>query len=252
MCNARTLRAIGLSIGLACGLPASGDDRVAELLVRADAYRLPGEAVQVETEVTLLKDGAVHKQRRYTVMQREGRRSLVLMQSPAEKGQKVLMLGDDYWLILPKTQRPIRITPTQKLLGDASTGDIASMRWAGDYDGLVVGEEPCNDDAAQRCLHLSLSAQRKGVTYSKMELWLESATHEPVRADLYVASGKLAKRARFVLEVDGERKRVREMLLIDEIQQARQTIVRYLSRASRRAPDEWFNPMFLTRSEPQP
>lgn len=252
MSRAGTLHAAALALGLACSFSAIGDGRVSELLVRADAYRLPAEAVQVETEVTLLREGAVHKQRRYTVLQREGRRSLVLMQSPAERGQKVLMLGDDYWLILPKTQRPIRITPTQKLLGDASTGDIASMRWAGDYDGRVAGEETCNDDPAQRCLHLSLGAQRKGVTYARIELWLGAAMHEPVRADLYVASGKLAKRARFVLETDGQRMRVREMLLTDEIQSGRQTIVRYLSRTPRRAPDEWFNPMFLTRSEPQP
>ena len=46
------------------------------------------------------------------------------MQSPAEKGQKVLMLGDDFWLLMPDSQRPLRITPMQKLLGDASTGDI--------------------------------------------------------------------------------------------------------------------------------
>jgi hypothetical protein len=34
------------------------------------------------------------------------------------------MLGDDCWLILPKSQRPVRITATQRLLGEASVGDI--------------------------------------------------------------------------------------------------------------------------------
>jgi hypothetical protein len=47
-------------------------------------------------------------------------RSLVLMRSPAEQGQKVLMLGDDFWLLMPGSQRALRITPMQKLLGDAS------------------------------------------------------------------------------------------------------------------------------------
>ena len=71
------------------------------------------------------------------------RQSLVLMQSPAEKGQKVLMLGDDFWLLMPESQRPLRITPMQKLLGAASTGDIASMSWADDYSGQLIGEESC-------------------------------------------------------------------------------------------------------------
>jgi hypothetical protein len=30
------------------------------------------------------------------------------------------MLGDDFWLLLPGSQRALRITPSQKLLGDAS------------------------------------------------------------------------------------------------------------------------------------
>ncbi len=49
------------------------------------------------------------------------RRSLVLMQSPAEKGQKVRMLGDDFWLLMPGIQRQLRITPMQKLFTSGAT-----------------------------------------------------------------------------------------------------------------------------------
>jgi hypothetical protein len=73
------------------------------------------------------------------------------MRSPAEPGQKVLMLGDDFWLLMPGSQRAMRITPMQKLLGDASTGDIATMNWADDYGGSVVGEEPCGEPAQPCC-----------------------------------------------------------------------------------------------------
>jgi hypothetical protein len=55
--------------------------------------------------------------------------------APAERGQKLLMQGDDFWLMMPASQRPLRITPMQKLLGEASTGDIATMTWGEDYDG---------------------------------------------------------------------------------------------------------------------
>jgi len=228
---------------------AAADD-VQTLLAAADAYRLAHESAKVETEVVSMKHGAVQKERRYTVFQRADRRSLVLMRSPAEQGQKVLMLADDYWLILPKTQRPVRITPTQKLLGEASTGDIATMRWAGDYTGQVVGVESCGDTDAGDCTHLSLQAARKGTTYARVELWLSAANRAPVRADLYLASDKLAKRARFVLAPGDDGLAVSEMQLIDEIQAGRTTVVRYLSRMAHEAPLEWFNPMFLTRSEP--
>ena len=52
-------------------------------------------------------------------------------------------ISDDFWLLMPGTQRPMRITPSQKLLGDASTGDIATLSWSEDYEGRVVGEERC-------------------------------------------------------------------------------------------------------------
>jgi len=232
-------------------LQARADD-VQALLAKADSYRLAEAAAQIETEVIALKDGAQQKQRRYTVLHRENRRSLVLMRSPAEQGQKVLMLGDDYWLILPRTERPVRITPTQKLLGEAATGDIATMQWAGDYDGEVLGEEPCEPGAARTCKHLSLHTLRKGTTYARVELWLDAELLHPVRADLYLTSNKLAKRARFALATSTGRTLVTEMLLSDEIQANRQTLVRYLSRVPKQTPDEWFNPMFLTRAQVDP
>ncbi len=112
------------------------------------------------------------------------------------------MLGDDFWLLMPGSQRPLRITPMQKLLGDASTGDIATLSWADDYTGSVAGEEKCGEPE-QTCLHLSLAANRKGVTYQRIELWIGKARSEPIKADLFVQSDKLAKQARFVMDKPG-------------------------------------------------
>ena len=52
------------------------------------------------------RDGSPDKERRYTVFAQAEHQSLVLMRSPAEQGQKVLMLGDDFWLLMPGSQRP--------------------------------------------------------------------------------------------------------------------------------------------------
>src|SRR5664279_4239326 len=132
----------GAALALAAGLSHAQD--VPALLKAADKYRMSSENMQVETLINVLNaDGSPDKERRYTVFAQAGRQSLVLMQSPAEKGQKVLMLGDDFWLLMPNSQRPLRITPMQKLLGDASTGDVATMSWADDYTGKLVGEEAC-------------------------------------------------------------------------------------------------------------
>lgn len=244
-----TLKALAIAAALLAPLCTHAGDDVATLLKKADRYRTGDEPLQVETEVTLLKaDGSVDKERRYTVFTQPERRSLVLMRSPAEAGQKVLMLGDDFWLLMPGTQRPMRITPAQKLLGDASTGDIATMTWADDYDGALVGSEPCPGAAERTCRHLSLQASRKGVSYRRIELWIGAANAEPIAADLYLQSDKLAKQARFIVDRPETPTRVDEMLLQDRLGANKVTRVRYLSRSARQVPDAWLNPMFLARS----
>jgi len=219
---------------------------LATLLKDADRYRTGAENLQVETQVTLLnKDGSVDKERRYTVFTQAQHKSLVLMKSPAEAGQKVLMLGDDFWLLMPGSARPMRITPSQKLLGEASTGDIATMSWADDYTGSVAGEETCD---GRPCLHLTLAATRKGLSYQRIELWLGKVHHEPISAELYVLSDKLAKQARFVLDKPAAPTLVTEMVLIDKLASNKETRVRYLSRQGKQVPDTWLNPMFLARN----
>lgn len=225
---------------------------VPALLKAADKYRMSNENMQVDTQISVFNtDGSPDKERRYLVFAQANHQSLVLMQSPAEKGQKVLMLGDDFWLLMPGSQRPLRITPMQKLLGDASTGDIATMSWAEDYTGTVAGEEPCGEPQ-QSCLHLSLNASRKGVTYQRIELWIGKARHEPVKADLYVQSDKLAKQARFVMDkpstATSTPTAVTAMLLRDQLTNKKETQVRYVSRKEHTVPESWLNPMFLARN----
>ena len=225
---------------------AAAADDVAVLLKAADRYRTGQENLQVETQVNVLnRDGSPDKERRYTVFVQAQRKSLVLMRSPAEQGQKVLMLGDDFWLLMPGSQRPLRITPSQKLLGDASTGDIATMSWSDDYTGAVVGEEQCGDAA---CVHLSLQAARKGVSYQRIELWIGKARNEPIRAELYVQSDKLAKQARFVFDKPSAPTMVTEMVLQDQLSNHKETRVRYLARQAKVVPEAWLNPMFLARN----
>jgi hypothetical protein len=240
------------SLGAGLSMPAHAADELAALLQAADRYRIGQSNAQVETLVSTQKDdGSTDKERRYTVFVQDEHRSLVLMRSPAEAGQKVLMLNDDFWLLMPGSQRPMRITPSQKLLGDASTGDIATLSWAQDYSATLVGDEPCESAPPEgakphSCQHLTLSASRKGVSYQRIELWLGKTKHEPVRADLYVQSEKLAKQARFVLNKAGTE--VDEMLLQDRLSTHKLTRIQYLERRSKQVPATWLNPMFLAHN----
>lgn len=233
-----------LALALFFVLPAQAES-VSALLKQADAYRLPDQSARVETLVELYRNDVLDKERRYTVYTKPGRRSLVLMKSPSEMGQKVLMLAENFWLLMPESQRPLRITANQKLLGEAATGDIATMTWSEDYDGRLTGEVDVDD---RRCLRLDLSAARPGVTYARIDLYLDKASKLPVKADLYVNSGKRAKEARFEAGwLDGQT-RIVAMTLLDDIQRGRRTIVRYQSIVPKEAPDEFFNPAALVRN----
>jgi len=240
------LRRLILLAAAALGaLPAFAVD-VKQLLKDADAYRLDEASLRIDTEVKVYKSGGLDKTRLYAVYAKPGRRSLVVFRSPSERGQKLLMLGDDFWLVLPTSQRPLRITPVQKLLGDASTGDVASLTWSEDYDGTIAGEQSVEGIP---CYKLDITGQRKGVSYPRIVLYVAKSGHYPVSAELYVASDKLAKLAQFKLgEVNGK-KLVTTMILVDLLQRERRTELNYLSRTRKSLPDEYYNPAFLVRAE---
>ncbi|MES2130400.1 MAG: outer membrane lipoprotein-sorting protein [Pseudomonadota bacterium] len=216
------------------------------ILKKSDAFRLAEGSSQVETLVQTFKDGQPDKERRYQVLVKPGRKSLVLFRSPGETGQKVLMSGDDLWMLLPGSARPIRITPLQKLLGDAATGDIATMTLAGDYSGEVVREL---DVDGVPCLELDLKAVRKSISYQRIVLQVAKRDFHPVHADLFAESNRRLKQARYTLDAHNQ---VSKMTLIDEVQTKRETVVTTLSSKPRKFGDELFNPMYLNRSDVAP
>lgn len=215
-------------------------------LQHADSYRQNGESVRVEMEVHLYKQQQLEKTRRYSVFVASQRRSLVLLRSAAEQGQKVLMRDDQFHLFMPKSRRAIRITPLQKLLGEASTGDVASMTWHEDYSARLTNARAEIDGVA--CRLLELRSHRKGTTYERIELYLRRDNDAPVYARLYLHSGKLAKEARYEMGQMGGRSMVVGMTLIDAIKPGYLTQIKYLSITAQEIPEHYFNPQFLARS----
>jgi len=221
-------------------------DEIMQRLQHADSYRQNVASVRVEMQVRLYKQKVLDKTRRYSVFVASGRRSLVLLQSAAEQGQKVLMRDDQFHLFMPRSRRAIRITPLQKLLGEVSTGDVASMTWHEDYTPRLLKERETINGVA--CRLLELVSHRAGTTYARIELYLDRLSDEPVYARLYLHSGKLAKQASYKMgEMDG-RRMVVGMTLLDGIKAGQSTEVSYLSMTQVEIPDNYFNPQYLARS----
>ncbi len=229
--------------------------QVTEMIKQADAYRLDQQSAKVISEVTLYKNGEIDKTRAYSVYTRENRESLVVFDSPVEAGQKMLMLGDNYWLLMPKSRRPIRITPMQKLLGEASIGDISTLTWSDDYNGEWVKKVQLSLTDADGNMQLidtqllRLNAKTKGASYFTINLWLAEKTGFPIKAELFLQSGKLAKQAWFIKGLrDGEEKVV-AMKLDDQIQKNQQTVIEYKNVTAVEIDDKYYNPAYLSRSK---
>ena len=159
-------KSLSVVIGLSLWSIGAFANDTAPMVKNADAYRLDTASAKVVSLVTLYKNGELDKTRQYNVYTRPERESLVVFKSPVEAGQKMLMLGDNYWLVMPKSRRPIRITPMQKLLGEASVGDVSTLTWSQDYRATLTAQETLTiNERAVLANQLSLQSVTQGASY---------------------------------------------------------------------------------------
>lgn len=223
--------------------------QVAQLIKKADSYRLQHDASKVVSLVRLYQGQELDKTRLYHVYTRPNRESLVVFKSAVEAGQKMLMIGDNYWLQMPKSRRPIRITPMQKLLGEASIGDISTLTWSQDYQGKWKATETILIKGKKvAAYHLALTAKTKGASYQKIDLWLSKQDAFPIKADLYLRSGKLAKQVQYGRATNNGQDYVSEMTLFDSIQPNKKTIIEYQEIVPWQLDNKFYNPSYLPKA----
>jgi outer membrane lipoprotein-sorting protein len=170
----------------------------------------------------------------------KGENSVVRFLSVKNKGQTLLMRGDDMWYFLPSVARPIRITPMQRLLGNASNGDVARVRYSIDYEPSIVGEETIE---GTRCTILELRAKRKGATYQRMRYAVRQTDAQPVRAEFFLASGKQTKTAFFQEpRTEAGHTVMTRLVIYDLIKDRSKTIMQFSGFTPRDLPDKLFNP----------
>ncbi|NQY62554.1 MAG: outer membrane lipoprotein-sorting protein [Alteromonadaceae bacterium] len=142
--------------------------------------------------------------------------SLVEFTAPARsKGRKILKQAQNMWIRFPGTRNILRISPTQRLLGEASNGDVTGTNFSQDYTATYEGTEILDN---KTLLKLNLTAKHDKTTYKQVMFFLDSESHLPLRSDFYARSGKLAKQAYYTKfkEFDGELK-LHRMKLVNPI-----------------------------------
>jgi outer membrane lipoprotein-sorting protein len=209
------------------------------LLKQSDQFRNAWPSFITKLKISNFETGKQDEQHDYLVYNKGGEKIYVDFQSPQEKGRHLLMLADDMWIYLPDTSRAVRITPLQRLTGNASNGDVARTNYAADYDATYLRNETVD---GIDCHVLELQAKRKGATYHKIDYWLRAGTARPVKADLFVISGKKIKSTTFdqYQEVGGYTV-IKQMTIQDDIRKNSRSVIEYLQFTPRDLPDKMFH-----------
>jgi outer membrane lipoprotein-sorting protein len=208
------------------------------LLKRSDLFRNGWPSYVVRVKIADFESGKPDEEHLYEVSQKGSDKTYVEFMSPREKGRHLLMLADDMWIYLPDTSRPVRITPLERLSGDASNGDVARTNYAADYSAVYVRTEKAG---AEECHVLDLTAKRKGATYQRILYWVRVEDSRPVKAEFYLTSGRQIKSATFdEFAPSGGRMLLRRLTLYDEIRHNSHSVLEYSGAAPRELPDKLF------------
>jgi len=182
-------------------------------------------------------------------------RSLIRYIAPARDANKLILYsGKDLWFYDPASKASIRMSPQQRLLGQASNGDVVTVNLAKDYQATSADEEDIQDgDHKNRhCYKLMMQASTPDATYHHIDMWIEVGSNHPVKARFYTDSGKLLKSAYYrkyekQLGID----RPTETVIIDGLDSTWVTVMRYSDLVKRDVPDLWLQREYLPRFKPE-
>jgi hypothetical protein len=143
------------------------------------------------------------------------------------------------WIHLPDTRRPLRITPMQRLMGEASNGDIARVSLTDDYTAEDQG--PAVEEGAD-CRRILLTAARESAPYARIVLFVRASDFRSLKAEFFLPSGKRFKTARYedYRPLEG-RMVLTRMTITDDLQRDRTTTLEYLSFQKLAIPPRYFN-----------
>lgn len=182
-------------------------------------------------------------------------RSLVRFVAPARDANKLMLYGGkDLWFFDPGSKASIRLSPQQRLLGQASNGDVVTVNLARDYSAALSGEEdlPDGDRQTRHSYKLALTALSSDLSYPHIELWIDTRSSQPIKARYYADSGQLLKTAyfrRYQRQLGAERPT--ETVIIDGLNPGWVTVMRFSDWAAREVPDAWLQRDYLPRFKPQ-
>lgn len=192
-----------------------------EIIRRTDDIRNPGDSFSMEVSVKNPVEN--DPPGKFDVFVKGKDKTLIKTVMPRrDKGRNMLMLDEKMWLYIPALRRAVRISLANKLSGQAANGDIARMRWYGDYRVVIEKQD-------QEEWILFLQALKKGLTYDKLRVWVDKKTFNPIKAEYLSVGGMVLKYAEFKAyrNIEGMERPTR-IFITDAINKNKRTVISIL------------------------
>jgi outer membrane lipoprotein-sorting protein len=231
-----------------------------EILAASDAVRNPDKPFSLVTKLTEFREGKQVGEMSLSIYAKTepsgGQyRNLVRFIAPARDANKLMLKsGNDLWFFDPSSKASIRMSPQQRLLGQAANGDVVTVNLAKDYRAKLEAQEDVQDGDRQtrHSYKLALAATAPDVTYHRIEMWIDSANRRPIKGKFYAESGRLLKTAYYrKYEKQLGTERPTETVIIDGLDPKWVTVMRYSDYAWRDIPEAWLQRDYLPRFKPE-
>jgi len=242
------------------GFCAAGTDTAGDIIKKADAVRNPDKPFSVLTSLTEYREGKPTSSMELVVYSRENAetgqyQTLASFNAPAkDKGKVMLKNGAELWFYDSQSKASVRISPQQRLMGQASNGDVMTTNLHTDYTAELAGEEAISDmnKAKVNCNRLNLKSAGNSSNYYRIEYWVEKETCRPMKAKFYSDSDRLLKIVYFGgYKAELGVQRPTEAIIIDGVDRNLVTKMFFNNYEYKRIPAEWFQKDYLPRFKAQ-
>lgn len=166
----------------------AADEIANKLLLDSDRSRGSIKSGIIWKAVVTTVDEGENSSREFKI-QAKGDDAYVEATAPAKNKGEIFIFNDrNMWFFKPSLKRPVSISARQRLVGQASNGDIASTHYARDYSAVVEKTE--EDPSLGKMYVLMLTAKAKNLTYDKIRYWVSDKTRLAIKAEFLTIQGK--------------------------------------------------------------
>jgi hypothetical protein len=153
-------------------LLAQTPEEVQRWLQGVDSARSAFGEAKLRARATQIEKGKVLGTAEFDIYVKGRDRALIVFRGGKNDGRKALTVGQKMWLIVPGAEHPVPITQNQRLMGGASFADVASLRFAEDFEPTL---RPGTETVGGRvCRVIDLAAKAPGAAYPRATLWLDA------------------------------------------------------------------------------